>query len=53
MDSSETCIATTGSENVWLRAGRKLFEAAEDIVANTSIVLSVRHSPMTLMGSLP
>jgi hypothetical protein len=41
VDSSKTCIATAGRKDVWLRADRKLFEAAEDVVANTSIVASV------------
>ena len=40
VDSGKTCIATTGSEDVWLRAGGKLFEAAEDVVANTAVVSS-------------
>lgn len=41
VDCSKTCIATAGSEDVRLRAGRKLFEAAKDVVANTSMVPSV------------
>lgn len=45
VDSSKTCIAATGSEDVWLRASGKLFEAAEDVVTNTSVDSSVWDKP--------
>jgi hypothetical protein len=38
VDSSKTCIATARCEDVWLRAGGELFEATEDVVADTSVV---------------
>lgn len=41
MDSSEASITATGGEDVWLRASGELFKAAEDVVANPSVKLSV------------
>lgn len=41
MYSSKSCITTAGGEDVWLGASRKLFKAAEDIVADSSVAVLV------------
>lgn len=41
MDGSKSCVTAAGGKDVWLRAGGELCEAAKDVVANSSVVLSV------------
>ena len=50
MDGSKTCIAAARGENMWLGTDRKLFEAAEDVVADSSLVLSVRTDGILKLG---
>jgi len=38
---SESCVAAAGGEDVWLGASWELFEATENVVADSSIALSV------------
>ena len=50
MDGSETCIAAARGEDMWLRTDGKLFEAAEDVVADSSVVLLARIDGASELG---
>ena len=49
VDGSEASVTAAGGEDVWFRAGGELFEAAENVVADTSIESSAKMSARLIM----